>query len=256
MRYNKSMSTPLPLVVIQHEDDCPPSTLAGVAERAGVPLRVILAHKGEEIPTIDELEAGACGIVVLGGGMGPFDDADNPWLPACRALCVSAVERSFPLLGICLGEEILAVALGAEFGRRSAPEIGIDTVTPTEAAAQDPVFGTLESGRSIEVFQWHQEQVMALPRQQASAPSCELLAINATGDIQAFRAGSSAWGVQFHPEIEAHYAAIWARTSSLTPEGRSSESYALEVSRWLENSAAPAHALMAAFVEYARATKS
>lgn len=209
------------LLVIQHEDDCPPGGLATAADAAGLAVRLVRAHAGDALPAqLGE----AAGLVVLGGGMSADDDAASPWLPAVRSLLRQAVDARLPTLGICLGEQIAALALGGSMTRAEAPELGICTVELTAAGHEDAVLGTLRE-RPARVFHWHQDTVATLPA------DAELLATGPDGQVQAFRVGPALWAVQFHPEIDEAIVTRWAETSSLTPADRSPASYGQEVAQ-------------------------
>jgi GMP synthase (glutamine-hydrolysing) len=194
------------VLVIEHETDCPPAVLADVLEHEGVTLRLVRAHRGDQVP--DDLR-GVEGLVVLGGGMDADDDAGHPWFPAVRALIRTARDRRVPTLGICLGAQQLALALEGRMGRRAVAEVGILPLVPTDEGRDDPLITSL--GAQPEVLQWHQDQVTALP------PASRLLATGADGEPQAFVTEDLAWGVQFHPEVTAEVVRRWAETSDLLP---------------------------------------
>lgn len=227
------------LLVIQHEDDCPPGRLVEAADPASLELRVVRAHHGDPVP---EQLGEAAGLVVLGGGMSADDDAAGPWLPATRDLLREAVRTDLPTFGICLGEQIAALALGGSMSRAEAPELGLCPILPTEAGRCDPLIAALQTrddggahpaaaeGTTNDataspaadgplVFHWHQDTVGALP------PDSTLLASGPDGQVQAFRTGEALWAVQFHPEITPGIVTQWARTSSLTPQGIAPEEY-------------------------------
>ncbi|MCS6712561.1 type 1 glutamine amidotransferase [Brachybacterium sp. EF45031] len=208
------------VVVIQHEDDAPMGALEGALGRAPLRVHLVQAHRGEPLPgdlrTVD-------GLVVLGGGVGATDDDRAPWLPRTRDLLREAADREIPTLGICLGAQLLAVALEGTLRRRDIPEIGLHEVTLTEKAAQDPVLSALSpDGSPVTVPQFHQDEVDRLP------PGATVLA-RGGGAIQAFRVGPAQWGVQFHPEVDDRIMERWATTSSLTPAGRRPEEFAQQI---------------------------
>jgi GMP synthase-like glutamine amidotransferase len=133
-------------------------------------------------------------LVVMGGPMGANDDGAHPYLRAERALLRSLVERGTPILGVCLGAQLLAAALGADVRRGPAPEIGAGSVHLCDAAASDPLLATVGSA-SMPVFHWHGD-TFELP---AGATH---LASSLDYPHQAFRVGN-AWGFQFHVELRA-----------------------------------------------------
>lgn len=194
------------VLVIEHESVCPAGVVATVLERSGLDMHLFQPHLGQQLP---EDLSGYEGMVVLGGGMGALDDADHPWLARVRRLLALATDRHLPTLGICLGAQLAALALEGRMGRREEPSRGLQGITLTEAGQADAVLSALGSERPT-VFHWHQDQITQLP------PYSVLLATGADEGIQAFRAGTALWAVQFHPELTAQIAEGWARDSSLS----------------------------------------
>ncbi len=242
------------LTVIQHEDDCPPGMLEGLADRVGLALTLVRPYRGEKLPSLESIEANSRGLVILGGGPGPLQDERYDWLSPCRALCLDAVESGFPLFGICLGEELLGAALGGKITRRPKPAVGLCEVVPEPAAARDPLFaraGLRSPNEAFRAFQWHQDEVSALPAASSTGAPITPLALDSDGRLEAFRVGEAAWGVQFHPEITPAIATRWATTSALTPRDRESGSFAREIERWRGsgNGSDAALRLLEAFVD-------
>jgi GMP synthase-like glutamine amidotransferase len=199
------------LVVIEHEPDAPPALLVAAARAAGVELRVVRAGEGEPVPaSLGE----AAGLVVLGGEMGIADVAAWPHLEVTMALIRTAAADQAPVLGICLGAQLAAHALGGRaYPGALGLEIGWVKIELTPAGRADPVLGALPE--AAEVFHWHRD-TFDLP------PGAVLLA---RGDLyanQAFRIGSVV-GVQFHPEVDAGTIAGWY---ALDKEGGASATYA------------------------------
>jgi GMP synthase-like glutamine amidotransferase len=138
--------------------------------------------------------AGYDGLVVMGGPMSAASDEDFPTRTAELALIADAVARDVPTLGVCLGAQLVAVALGGSVypGTRGA-EIGWSRVTLTDACRADALFAGLPD--SLTVLQWHGD-TFDLPS------GSDHLMYNANYPGQAFRVGSSTWGVQFHLEVD------------------------------------------------------
>ena len=161
---------------------------------------MVRAWRGEPLP--DDLR-GHAGLLVLGGSVNCQDDEAAPWLPRVRTLVREAVAGEVPLLGICLGGQIVAAALGGAVATRpQGPELGAVPLRRLAAADDDPVLGGVPEGAPA--AQWHWDEVDRLP-----AGAVPLL----TGDDcphQAFRVGSACWGLQFHPEAESGTVARWA----------------------------------------------
>ncbi len=185
------------LLVVRHEASCPPALLSDAAARAGVELDVVAVDLGDRVPPgLD----GAAGLVVLGGSMGVADVADYPHLEDAMELIRGAAARGTPALGVCLGGQLAAQALGGRAYR--APEgleFGWIQLEITTAGRADAILGALE--RRAYVFSAHYD-VFDPP------PGSTLLARGADRPNQAFRLGSVT-GLQFHPEVDAALVAEW-----------------------------------------------
>jgi len=193
------------LLVIQFEASCPPSLLADAAARAGVDLEVIATDRDQQVPgDLDD----AAGLVLLGGSMDVSDAPDHPALGAAMALIRLAAAKDIPALGICLGGQLAAHALGGRAYRSSrGPEYGWIPLAFTRSGRADPVLGALDS--DVEVFSSHHD-VFDLP------PGADLLAWGGHSPNQAFRLGS-VLGLQFHPEVDAALVAAWYDQTSPPP---------------------------------------
>lgn len=148
-------------------------------------------------------------VLAFGGGMQADDDEGHPWLRDAADVLEAAISRRLPTLGVCLGGQMLARAAGG--GVRPSPEAewGWRAVELTDAGLEDPLFAG--GPRRREVFQWH-SYAFTLP------PGAVLLASNAVC-LQAFRVGDRAWGLQWHPEVTADTARLWARDHVPAPGG-------------------------------------
>jgi GMP synthase-like glutamine amidotransferase len=135
----------------------------------------------------------------MGGPMGVHDDL--PWLEPERALLRAAVEAGLPVLGVCLGAQQLAAALGATVVAGPEPECGAGEVHLTPEAFVDPVFGPAPT--PLPCVHWHGD-TFALP------DGAVRLAGNAAYENQAFRFGTRAYGLQFHVEVTASLVGHWA----------------------------------------------
>ena len=138
------------------------------------------------------------GLIFLGGPMSANDSLE--FLDRERALVAKAVERSQPLLGICLGSQLIARVLGGDVHRNPEKEIGWFDVHLTDAAAGDPLFDG--AGKTEKVFHWHSD-TWELP------PGAERLAWSEACANQAFRARRNIYGLQFHLEITPEMIADW-----------------------------------------------
>ncbi len=161
-------------------------------------LRVVEVT-GADVPAAPD---GFDAVVLLGGGFLPDADAHAPWLPAERALARRAVADGVPLLGICLGAQMLAaVAGGVVHGDHGRPERGSCRVSLRREAETDALFAGLPA--EFRVIQNHKDQITELP------PGAARLAESEDCPVQAFRVGERAWGVQFHPEAGADRLDRW-----------------------------------------------
>ena len=165
---------------------------------AGLTLTQFDTRAGDALPDLDEVD----GIISLGGEQSVRELDQYPYLAAEVALLRDALARELPVLGVCLGAQLLAHMLGAEIV--SAPERSVEwrELTPLNAAIADPLFGSLPV--PIPALHWN-EDVFLLP-----AGAVELLAGEGDG-VEAFRFGTSAWGVQFHPDADIASLEGWYR---------------------------------------------
>ncbi len=203
-----SPGAPRPRVlVVQHEEHTGPQLVGRWLDEAGVELEVCQAWAGDPVPA--RVEAG--GLVVLGGAMGAHDDDVAPWLPAVRELLRTCVDDATPVLGICLGAQLLTVACGGQVLRGAVgPELGAGRVWATDEASSDPLFRLLPLGdgplatRGVPAVQWHWDAMTILP------PGAVLLGTGEPYPHQVFRLGGCAWGVQLHPEATLELVTSWA----------------------------------------------
>ncbi|MEA2283778.1 MAG: hypothetical protein QOK21_4385 [Solirubrobacteraceae bacterium] len=155
-----------------------------------------------------ERPADADAIAVFGGGMNVIDASELPWLRAEIALLRDALADGTPVLGVCLGSQLLAAAAGAAVRRAARPEIGWFAVERTDAGAADPVLGGLPA--RFTAYQWH-SWTFALPHgavELARSPICP----------QAYSLGGRAWGVQFHPEVTPDILDAWIADVASDPD--------------------------------------
>lgn len=185
-----------PLIAIHNEGIAHLGLAEEVFEASNVPIEHMRAWKGEGPPSVEDV----AGVVSLGGDMN-VDQVDvYPYLAEERAYLRDAVDRDVPVLGICLGGQLLARAVGAAVTRAPTPELGFVPVELTAAGRADAVLSTLREGDRL--FQWHVDTF--------EVPSgATLLATGRDVPNQAFRAGERAWGVQFHPEVTAEELEEW-----------------------------------------------
>jgi GMP synthase-like glutamine amidotransferase len=205
----------LPWAVLQHVAWEGPGTIADEAAARGIRLGLVRLDRGEPIPAAEELG----GLVVMGGPMSVHDTMEHPHLVHERRLLREAVERDLPILGVCLGAQLLAAALDARVERGPVPEVGIGDVTLTPEGRGDVVIGA--DGDSFPVVHWH-EETFHVPERGI------LLAGSDLYRNQAFRLGRRAYAFQFHLEVDRALAEAWAPK---LPAGALEESRRVEVER-------------------------
>lgn len=175
--------------VIQHVAAEPPGLLAEVLRAEGWRMEVTRTYRHERVP---ETLGSERGLVILGGPMGVYDSAEHPSLESERRLIRDALARDRPVLGICLGSQLLAAELGAAVVAGVRREIGWHEVHFTPAAGRDPLLRG--QARDLTAFHWHGDY-FHLPRQGTS------LAWSSLTECQAFRWGRGAYGILFHLEM-------------------------------------------------------
>lgn len=187
--------------VLQHVAYEGPGSIARVLADDGVDMTVTRLDRGEPLPELGGLD----GLVVMGGPMAVHDVHEYPWLGPERDLIRQAVDAGVPTLGVCLGAQQLAAALGAVVTTGPADEVGPGRVELTTEGRRDPVLGPEYnglSGTSVPCVHWHRD-TFALPQGAVHLAATRAFA------HQAFRFGDRAYGLQFHVEVDAELAASW-----------------------------------------------
>ena len=139
-------------------------------------------------------------VIALGGATNPDQDGVHPWLAAERALLRSAVARDIPVLGVCLGAQLLAQAFGGTAYRLAQPRSGWYGLEAHESSAADPLAPAWTELRHV--LEWHAYGF--------TIPPGGVLLAGAPGAVQAFRLGRCAWGIQYHLEADLALASAWA----------------------------------------------
>ncbi len=187
--------------ILQHVAHEGPGLVADELVRADLRFTVVRLDLGDRVPEA----ASIAGVVAMGGPMGVHDSDEYPWLLAERELLAATAGAGKPVLGVCLGAQQLAMALGAEVTTGDTSEIGPGRVELTGPGRQDPVTGPEYGGLSsttIPCVHWHQD-TFTIP------DGAVHLAASNHFPNQAFRWGDRAYGLQFHVEVDRALASGW-----------------------------------------------
>jgi len=189
--------TDKPVLILQQLACEPPALLADLLHETGWKTERLLVQE-QQIPA--DLDAYA-GMIVMGGPMSAKDSHLN-YIASELALLQQAIARDFPVLGICLGAQLLAKAAGATILPAPERELGWYPLLPSSSACNDSLFRYLKD--NIKVFQWHGE-TFDLPAKATHLASCRHV------PNQAFRLGSRQYGLQFHIEVDAAIICNWVK---------------------------------------------
>jgi len=223
------------IAIIQNDREVPAGRCTTLIEAAGGAHRIVPAYAA---PLPDP--ASFSGAIVLGGAMGVHEGERFPYLADVQRFMTRALHLGTPLLGICLGGQLLAhVAGGTVTPVSPYGEKGIDHVTLTDEGRADPLFAGVPA--VFTTFQWHQDSFLP-------PPGGVLLASSAACPWQAFRCGN-AYGVQFHPEVDRAIVSAWSSSSVGGAEIVAAYDAAAETF------AAHNHAIIANFVAFATAPR-
>lgn len=193
------------MLAIVHQTDAGPGVFAEAIVAAGGETDNWLLPEQPE-PPADPF--GYDAVLVLGGAMNVDQEESHGWLAGEKALLAELLERERPLLGLCLGSQLVAEAAGAKPRRAARPEIGWHAVELTPEGAEDPLLGPLAP--QAEVFQWHSYE-FPLPPGAVPLARSEVC-------LQAARVGNAAWAIQFHPEVSAADAQWWIEDYRSDPD--------------------------------------
>jgi GMP synthase-like glutamine amidotransferase len=192
------------VLTIVNEKEAGPGVFGDAARKTGHELVEWAAYEGTPAPPLDGYGAA----MVLGGAMNVDEEDRHPWLRGEKRLIAELAESGMPLIGMCLGAQLLAEVLGGSAARASHPEIGWHDVEMTPEAADDPVLGALPP--RFEAFQWHSYA--------ATPPEGAATLASSPVSVQAYRVGDRIWGVQFHAEVTEGDATIWINDPASYPE--------------------------------------
>lgn len=215
------------ILTVVHQPDAGPGVFAEAAVARGAQLDAWLISEQPQ-PPADPL--GYDAVMTFGGAMHPDQDDEHPWLQPQRDLLANLLDEGTPLIGTCLGAQILTQAAGGQVRKMSKPEIGWFEVEVMPEGGEDPLIGPMAP--RFQGFEWHAYECV-LPAGAVVLARSGLCA-------QAFRVGERAWGIQFHAEVSAQNAEMWfgdwekdedAVNSGLDPEAVRAET-ARNIAAW------------------------
>ena len=190
------------VLVVQHQDLGGPEAFGAALEAEGARLDIRNAEQGQDLPADG---GGHAALLVLGGVMNANQDGRYPHLPETVALIQEFHGQAKPVIGICLGSQLVARALGGRVYRHGAPELGFVPLSLTGAAAADPLLAGLDSPQCI--MEWH-EDTFDMPA------GARLLATSETCRNQIFRLGEGTYGFQCHFEVTRALVEGWTADPS------------------------------------------
>ena len=202
--------------VIEHVSYDGQGNVSHALSRAGLRSVTFRPLLDDELPSVADLS----GLIVLGAPTGSADDDLSEQLPRERCLIADTVRHRLPVLGVCFGAQLVAVALGGRVIKDGPAELGMGTVTLTPAGQSDPV---VRSDNSVfDALHWHRHSY-TLP------PGAVRLATSGRAVEQAFRYNENVYGLQFHVEINGQLARVIAEQ---LPDGSLEPTAVIRASRW------------------------
>jgi GMP synthase (glutamine-hydrolysing) len=184
-----------PVLALQHVQDDHIGYLGHLLQEYGIAYQVVDVES-DSLPDPTAYSA----VIALGGSQHVYDEAAYPYFVQEKALICKAVEQHIPYLGLCLGAQLLANALGAQVKQHSMSELGFFDVQLTQEGCRDPLFAGLPGYQKV--FHWH-EDTFDLPL------GAVLLAMSENTENQAFRYGACAYGLQYHIEVNPEMLTHW-----------------------------------------------
>jgi len=194
------------VLVIKHVEIEGPGLIEYCLRQEKIPYRIVNLETGARLPKINDLSH----IIILGGPMNVYEEDRYPFLRDEDLFIKEAIQRGKAILGICLGAQLIAKALGAKVFKAPVKEIGWYDVSLTDEGTKDPLFSSLP--KKFSVFQWH-EDTFEIPK------SGKLIATSSSVPHQAFRYGENAYGLQFHLEVTREMIQEWMKTYEEEFEG-------------------------------------
>jgi GMP synthase-like glutamine amidotransferase len=197
------------VLIIKHIEVEGPGSIEYCLRQEKISYQILNLKPGIPLPRLDDLTH----IVLLGGPMNVYEEDRYPFLREEDLFIKEAIQRGKSILGICLGAQLIAKALGANVFKAPVKEIGWYDVSLTRIGSIDPLFSKLP--KTFSVFQWH-EDTFEIPH------SAILIATSSLIPYQAFRYGDNAYGLQFHLEVTQEMIRQWMETYEEEFEGSQS----------------------------------
>ncbi len=187
------------VLIIKHIGIEGPGLIEFYFRKENITYQIINLEKGDPFPKLDHLSL----IILLGGPMNVYEEDRYPFLKEEDLFIKEAIERRKSILGICLGAQLIAKALGAKVFKAPIKEIGWYDVSLTRIGLRDSLFSNIP--KIFSVFQWH-EDTFDIPK------GAKLIATSSAVPHQAFRYGNNAYGLQFHLEVTKEMIQEWMKT--------------------------------------------
>jgi GMP synthase-like glutamine amidotransferase len=224
--FRVGMPSGMRILIFQHLPVEHVGVFARFWQTGGCEMHVVEFDKGDAIPRLADFDL----LVVMGGPMDVWQEDIHPWLvPEKAAIKCWVAELDKPYLGICLGHQLLADALGGIVSMMKRPEVGLAKVELSGRGGRDALFQGIHP--TINTFQWHSAEVSVMPE------GGEVLAANAACAVQAMRCGKRAYGLQYHIEITDQTVGDWQQIPEY--EGSLIQALGAEKAAGLANAVTP-----------------
>jgi len=194
------------VLIVKHIEIEGPGLIEDCLKGERIPYQIINLESGIHLPKLDDFSA----VVILGGPMNVYEEDRYPFLREEDLFIKEAIQRGKAVLGICLGAQLVAKALGAKVTKAPVKEIGWFDVSLTKVGSRDPLFSRLP--KTFPVFQWH-EDTFEMPN------AGKLIATSTSVPHQAFKYGENAYGLQFHLEVTEKMIREWMESYELEFDG-------------------------------------